>query len=67
VTVAGRMYLPSDEEGPPVPWCIYPPSTLRVSGPEGKLDLRILPATSDLCEGALGPTEQASACFDLAS
>ena len=67
VAVTGKLFIPADDEGPPATWCIYAPSTLRISGADGILDMNMLPAANDICEGAGSATAvTAAACFDSA-
>jgi hypothetical protein len=68
VTVMGKMYLASEDAGPPAGWCIYAPSTLQVSGGSGALELSMEPPTVNACDGPGGMVAQAATgCIDFAS
>jgi hypothetical protein len=68
VTVTGKMYLPSEDEGPPSGWCVYAPSTLQVSGNSGALELSMEPPTVNACDGPAGMVAlAATGCIDFAS
>jgi hypothetical protein len=52
------------------PWCLASPSTLRIQGSVGTLDLRALPEAGGVCEAtndAGSDYEAIVGCFDIAS
>ena len=68
VTVTGSVTVATDDASLEE-WCIYAPSTVRIAGGVGRVELTVQPAVGGQCDG-LSPGssgQQAVACFDPAS
>jgi hypothetical protein len=67
VAVTGTVTVATDDAALEQ-WCIYAPSTVRIAGGVGRLDLNVQLAVGGQCQGpSPGGGAQAVACFDPAS